>query len=459
MRSLLSYFSTGLGLLITALAITLLAFAVMRAVPGFADKLKQKNTLKLFVVIWYCVSLELVSLCKNPDFLAAAPSIHVYNFHAFSWIGRCITDGWEALWQILLNFAAYVPLGFILADANKNRSRPYLRVLLQLVLVSVFNETVQYICAIGIADIDDLLANTFGGLWGLSIYVLWQSLRRRKAVYKPAIAAALPVVAACAAFAVYALRPYGYIKEDFNTGRLRARSVDCSAIEAQLPRQFTVYKILTLDRDAQIQRCQAVFDALHEEINYSTYDPYDTVIVYRGTVQSYYIWCWDSGYFSFHAMGRGVELDASDSAPDQRMRELLLDIGISIPAASEYSTVRYNNFDEHTMKYDFVESDGYSYCGSVIWKTKDDTLYELIYEVNALQAAGLKPGNASDNIAQNLSHGRMSSGDLFSGTVDELVCLKCEIQYNIDSKGFYRPVYLIECTADGKPAEIKTPAI
>ena len=144
-------------------------------------------------------------------------------------------------------------------------------------------------------------------------------------------------MAACAAFAVYALRPYGYIKEDFNTGRLRARSVDCSAIEAQLPRQFTVYKILTLDRDAQIQRCQAVFDAL--------------------------------------------------------------------------------------------------------------------------QAAGLKPGNASDNIAQNLSRGRMSSGDLFSGTVDELVCLKCEIQYNIDSKGFYRPVYLIECTADGKPAKIKTPAI
>ena len=37
MRSLLSYFSTGLGLRLTALAITLLAFAVMRAVPGLAD--------------------------------------------------------------------------------------------------------------------------------------------------------------------------------------------------------------------------------------------------------------------------------------------------------------------------------------------------------------------------------------------------------------------------------------
>ena len=459
MRSLLSYFSTGLGLLITALALTLLAFTVMRAIPGFAAKLKQKNTLKLFVVIWYCVSLELVSLCKNPDFLAAAPSVHAYNFHAFAWIGNCITDGWEALWQILLNFAAYVPLGFILADANKSRSRSYLRVLLQLVLVSVFNEAVQYICSIGIADIDDLLANALGGLWGLSIYVFWQSLRRRKAVYKPAIAAALPIVAACAACIVYAARPYGYIKEDFNTGRLRVRSVDCSAIEAQLPGQLTVYKTLTLDRDAQNQRCQAVFDALHEEIGYSTYDPYDTVIVYRGTVQSYYIWCWDSGYFSFHAMGRGVELDESDSAPDQRMQELLLDMGISVPSASEYSTVSYNNFDEYTMKYDFVEADGYSYCGSVTWKIKDDTLYELIYEVNALQAAGLKPGNSGDDIAKNLSRGLMSSGDLESGTVDELVCLTCEVQYTVDSKGFYRPVYLIECTADGKPAEIKTPAI
>ena len=53
----------------------------------------------------------------------------------------------------------------------------------------------------------------------------------------------------------------------------------------------------------------------------------------------------------------------------------------------------------------------------------------------------------------------MSSSDLSSGTVDELVCLKCKVQYDTDSKGFYRPVYLIECTADGNPAKIKTPAI
>lgn len=459
MISFYSYLSKGLGLLIAALAITLLVFAIIRAVPGSSTSFKQRNTVKLFIIIWYCISLELVSLCKNPDFLIATSSNHVYDFHVFSWVGDFIAYGLDALWQILLNFAAYVPLGIILAYINKGRARFYLRVLLQLVLVSVFNETAQFIFSIGIADIDDLLANTLGGLWGLSIYILWENLRSHKAVYKPAIVAVLPAVVICVAIAAYTARPYGYIKEDFNTERLRVRSIDCSAIENQLGGQFTIYKTLTLNKDTQNQRCQAVFDALHEEIDYSTYDPYDTVIVYHGTVQSYYIWCWDSGYFSFRTMGRGVELDESDSAPDQRMRELLLNMGMFVPKASEFNTKSYNNYDEHTLKYDFVEADGFSYCGTVTWKIKGDTLYELEYEVTILQATSREVGISCEGIARNLSRSLMSLGNLDIETVDELICLKCEVQYDIDSKGFYRPLYLIDCTADGKSVEVKTSAI
>lgn len=115
MISFYSYLSKGLGLLIAALAITLLVFAIIRAVPGSSTSFKQRNTVKLFIIIWYCISLELVSLCKNPDFLIATSSNHVYDFHVFSWVGDFIAYGLDALWQILLNFAAYVPLGIILA--------------------------------------------------------------------------------------------------------------------------------------------------------------------------------------------------------------------------------------------------------------------------------------------------------------------------------------------------------
>lgn len=141
------------------------------------------------------------------------------------------------------------------------------------------------------------------------------------------------------------------------------------------------------------------------------------------------------------------------------MRELLLNMGIFVPKASEFNTKSYNNYDEHTLKYDFVEADGFSYCGTVTWKIKGDTLYELEYEVNILQATSREVGISCEGIARNLSRGLMSSGNLDIETVDELICLKCEVQYDIDSKGFYRPLYLIDCTADGESVEVKTSAI
>ena len=93
------------------------------------------------------------------------------------------------------------------------------------------------------------------------------------------------------------------------------------------------------------------------------------------------------------------------------------------------------------------------------WGVKLDTLYELEYEVNILQATSREVGISCEGIARNLSRGLMSSGNLDIETVDELICLKCEVQYDIDSKGFYRPLYLIDCTADGESVEVKTSAI
>lgn len=66
------------------------------------------------------------------------------------------------------NFAFFVPLGLLLGVSYKAVS--FKRKLAFVFLVSVFAEVAQYVLAIGLADITDVIMNTFGGLVGLALY-------------------------------------------------------------------------------------------------------------------------------------------------------------------------------------------------------------------------------------------------------------------------------------------------
>lgn len=67
--------------------------------------------------------------------------------------------------EILVNIIAFIPFSFLLSHSFKKRSYRYkLMVVLSLSLVV---EAVQFVFAIGVADITDIIANTLGGVIGL----------------------------------------------------------------------------------------------------------------------------------------------------------------------------------------------------------------------------------------------------------------------------------------------------
>lgn len=76
--------------------------------------------------------------------------------------------------EMLFNFAAFLPMG-LLVSALAGRGRPGLSALVGF-LVSVLYEALQYLLAVGSADVTDVILNTLGALAGAGAYFLLKAI-------------------------------------------------------------------------------------------------------------------------------------------------------------------------------------------------------------------------------------------------------------------------------------------
>jgi glycopeptide antibiotics resistance protein len=72
--------------------------------------------------------------------------------------------------EMFANFVAFIPFGVMLGVVFKKAG--FLRKLAVVFAFSLGVEIVQYILAIGITDITDLITNTLGGLAGITAYAV-----------------------------------------------------------------------------------------------------------------------------------------------------------------------------------------------------------------------------------------------------------------------------------------------
>lgn len=103
------------------------------------------------------------------------PMIRSINIIPFHQIGRYIFGTANVSTSVVINnivgnVLLFIPFGVYLQLLKKDKR--FLSSFITVFLVSLLIETVQYILAIGISDIDDILLNTLGGIIGIVLYTL-----------------------------------------------------------------------------------------------------------------------------------------------------------------------------------------------------------------------------------------------------------------------------------------------
>lgn len=71
--------------------------------------------------------------------------------------------------DVVINTVLFAPLGFLLAMRSKGKSRRPL-LLFAALAASVLTEALQYLLALGVADITDVISNTVGAALGFALY-------------------------------------------------------------------------------------------------------------------------------------------------------------------------------------------------------------------------------------------------------------------------------------------------
>lgn len=80
--------------------------------------------------------------------------------------------------ELLLNFLALCPLGFLLSMQSYEKKHGWFFLLLPLA-VSLGIETLQYILWLGATDVTDILMNTVGGVFGFLAYAVLARIFRK----------------------------------------------------------------------------------------------------------------------------------------------------------------------------------------------------------------------------------------------------------------------------------------
>lgn len=98
-------------------------------------------------------------------------TINMIPFKSFCSAFQYGVENGKMIWQFLLNITMFLPLGFLLPIIFPKKCRKLSKIILISFLFTLGTELTQLVTMRG-TDIDDIIANTLGGVWGYTLYLM-----------------------------------------------------------------------------------------------------------------------------------------------------------------------------------------------------------------------------------------------------------------------------------------------
>lgn len=436
----LSYLRRGIILSIFPVALggIVLYFAAKRykAKHGPESFFPWKQAILVLMLMGYLVMVLFVTV-RGGGFYSGRANLHLFRAWREAWNSFS-----ERQWlNILLNIAMFVPLGILVPLIWPGLRKGY-RMLPVAFGASLSIEIIQFITGSGLFDVDDLFTNTLGAAIGfcavLSALSLGQQQWRKCLGYTLALLSAAAAVGSI--FIVYDLQEYGNLPTApafrVSTGDVQW-TVSCPLKEAE--QQVDIYRTKPWSK----AQCEAFGRAFLENLGVSQVD----VTIYNDEVylreaqgnqilEVYY----QDGHYSYANLGMCRDFVQTDA---QTLRNALLEYGIEIPDSAVFSC-----------------SDGITHCFRVEQHPAGDSLLDGTVAVRYEESIGICSIDNSlvsvtyygsetvipeKEAVRRVTAGNLANGEWFErNRPEQLEIRSCELSYQVDTKGFYQPVYLVE---------------
>ena len=444
LRYVLFELTNSLGLvmlaLILAIAVIAVIYLVFKKKHGKEKKFPWGKIVLSLIFAGYLLIVIYATLLRGQGTF-----IRVYNLHLF----RAWREAWNKFsvmnWaNVLLNVALFVPLGGLLPLLWQKCRKWYVTLPIGFG-ASLAIELVQLAFCLGSCDVDDLFTNTLGAVIGYFCIMAFLSLFNEKGhKAKPCLTygciALVPILAIGSIFIGYHVKTYGNLaKAPSYTKNTKGVSWTLACELPSAKDTAAVYRTQTRNQ----AQCDAFANELVQDINmtvalatyyqesayYNLQDPTGILSV------NYY-----DGSYEFMIGSHEYELTWIE-ADRETIEDALAIFPVDIPSTADfcYEGDGWHSFTVHqyidgSLMYDGTLRVRYASDGNVY--SIEDYLCDYAYYSDV---AILSPEEAYSQ----LKAGRFYDGEQFEYVHPAAITVtQCVLDYQIDTKGFYQPVYV-----------------
>lgn len=365
--------------------------------------------------------------------------------------------------NIILNIMMFVPFGFLLPLVSK-KFQVFWKTYLAGFLFAFLIEMTQLLFNLGICELDDFMNNTVGAMIGYGFYRLFlfvvNKWKKQETKALSTVCFQIPVFVTLISFALifenYSKKelgnlPSGYIirqKDVRVTTELELSSDENTAL---------VYRTSVANVKDTRKMAEEIFGRFGLGIDESRTDIYeDTAIYYSEDNNRLNIWINYAGqtysFTDYEALYHNDErMENKSNASVSELIQALEKMGVTIPEGAVFEEKK----EEYYFTADKIVKDGKMYDGSIQCEyTTDGMISHLtnnIVEYEEYKSFPIISEKEAFNILQK---------GYFLGVRDkDYEVLEVTLDYELDTKGYYQPVYVFSVLWDEIESTINIPAI
>lgn len=432
----------------------------------YKNKMKDTKKLKVSKVVLWSIFLIYMIVVLGATIGDRVSGYESVNLHLFSSYKDAYNNFSLREWRyIILNILMFVPIGFMMPLLLKKCERWYITYLVGFT-TSLFIEILQLISKRGIFEIDDIINNTLGCTIGYGIVMIFISLFKRKKVgkkHKILITASyqIPLIVSIIFISVVFIK---YDKQELgnlavrNSYNINMSTIDLTTnidIDNKLKKAY-VYKAYVGNKEDAINLANKIFSKLNTTIDESQNDEYDDTIVFKSKNGEYSLWVNYKGlttwFIDFSQRGdKGKE-----NLTYKEVQVLLSKFDIELPKDADFKD---NGEGKYSISLNMAKSKDVYLDGELMCTISED---EIVSDINN-NVISYKPYKEYDILSlkeayDNILKGNFRVNDLLNKN-SNIDIKEYSLIYQLDSKGYYQPVYDFTVKINGDISNIYIPAL
>ncbi len=379
-------------------------------------------------------------------------NLHLFSSYKYAYNNFSLRE-WR---NIILNILMFVPIGFIMPLLLKKCESWYITYLVGFG-ITLFIEILQLISKRGIFELDDIINNTLGCVIGYGIVMIFISLLRRKKVSQKhkaliTIAYQIPLIVLTISISVIFIN---YYKQELgNLSISSIYNIDMSTVDVSTKlnldnklKKAYVYETYVGNKEDAINLANKIFSKVNTNIDESQNDEYDDTIVFKSENGNYSLCVYYKGLRTWFTDFSQFEAGGKENLTYKEVQDLLSKFDIKLPKEADFKDDGEGNY---SISLDMVKSGDVYLDGELLCTiSKNDIVSDFTNNI-----VSYKPYKEYDILSLKEAYDKILRGEFrlldVLGKNSNMEVTYANLIYELDSKGFYQPVYDFTANIDGE---------